>query len=113
MTERRAGGRFDLSDASSTHDDADQIEKKAMDQAAMENSPMGEAHMGHDTPKGPAQKSSVTLPQYAAVPGASVIALIIGMIAPANYVNLRLSAREVGGRIMPLGIRKLLNDIAG
>jgi FtsP/CotA-like multicopper oxidase with cupredoxin domain len=48
--------------------------------------------------------SGATRPQLAAVAGLSLLALLIGMIAPANFVNLRLSARQVGGLIMPPGM---------
>jgi hypothetical protein len=48
--------------------------------------------------------AGVTRPQLASVAGVSLIALAIGMVAPANFVNLRLSARDVGGRIMPPGM---------
>jgi manganese oxidase len=53
---------------------------------------------------GDAMKGSVTLPQLAAVGGVSLLALAIGMIAPANWVNMGLSARDVGGLIMPRGM---------
>jgi manganese oxidase len=49
-------------------------------------------------------KSDVTRPQLAAVAGVSIIALAIGMVAPANWRNLALSARDVGGAIMPPGM---------
>jgi hypothetical protein len=45
-----------------------------------------------------------TGPQLAAVSGTSILMLLIGMAAPANFVNLRLSARDVGGTIMPPGM---------
>jgi manganese oxidase len=45
-----------------------------------------------------------TVPQLAAFGGVSVLALALGMIAPANWVNLTLSARDVGGAIMPPGM---------
>ena len=45
-----------------------------------------------------------TFPQLAAVSGVSLIALALGMVAPANWVNLTLSARDVGGAIMPPGM---------
>jgi FtsP/CotA-like multicopper oxidase with cupredoxin domain len=48
--------------------------------------------------------SQATVPQLAAVGGVSLLALAIGMIAPANWVNLNLSARQVGGAIMPPGM---------
>jgi FtsP/CotA-like multicopper oxidase with cupredoxin domain len=46
----------------------------------------------------------VTWPQLAAVAGVSLLAVTIGMVAPANWVNLRLSARVVGGAMMPPGM---------
>jgi len=55
-------------------------------------------HGGHE------MKSDVTPAQLAAVAGVSLLALSIGMIAPANWVNLRLSSRDVGGAIMPPGM---------
>ena len=48
--------------------------------------------------------SEVTTPQLAAVTGISAIALLVGMVTPANFVNLRLSAHDVGGTIMPPGM---------
>jgi FtsP/CotA-like multicopper oxidase with cupredoxin domain len=48
--------------------------------------------------------SDATPAQLAAIAGVSVIALALGLVAPANWVNLRLSAREVGGAIMPPGM---------
>ena len=49
-------------------------------------------------------QSVVTAPQLTAVAGVSLLALVLGMVAPANWVNLRLSARDVGGAIMPPGM---------
>ncbi|MET3590857.1 MULTISPECIES: DUF4396 domain-containing protein [Mesorhizobium] len=48
--------------------------------------------------------SDATAPQVAAIGMASLVALAIGMIAPANWLNLTLSARNVGGVIMPQGM---------
>lgn len=48
--------------------------------------------------------SDVTGPQLAAVGGISILALALGMAAPANWVNLTLSARDVAGAIMPPGM---------
>ncbi|HEY3054353.1 MAG TPA: DUF4396 domain-containing protein [Thermoanaerobaculia bacterium] len=49
-------------------------------------------------------RSDATRPQIAAVILVSAFALVLGLIAPANWVNLRLSAREVGGAIMAAGM---------
>lgn len=49
-------------------------------------------------------RSDATTPQIAALGIASLVALAIGMIAPANWLNLTLSARDVGGVIMPQGM---------
>jgi len=49
-------------------------------------------------------ESDATSPQRAAWAGVSLVALSIGVIAPANWINLTLSAREVGGLIMPPGM---------
>jgi len=63
------------------------------------------AGMDHGANAGASQMaSSVTPTQLAAVSAISVLALLIGMFAPANWLNLRLSAREVGGSIMPPGM---------
>ncbi|RWK56872.1 multicopper oxidase domain-containing protein [Mesorhizobium sp.] len=56
------------------------------------------SHGGHS------MEPDATVPQLAAVGGVSVLALALGMIAPANWVNLTLSARDVGGAIMPPGM---------
>jgi hypothetical protein len=59
----------------------------------------GRAHGGgHD------MKSDATHAQLAAVASVSGLTLLIGMIAPANWVNLRLSSHQVGGAIMPPGM---------
>jgi plastocyanin len=49
-------------------------------------------------------RSKVTVPQLVAVAGVATIALIVGMVAPANSLNMTLSARDVGGLIMPPGM---------
>jgi manganese oxidase len=58
----------------------------------------GTAHRGHD------MTSDATVAQRAAVAGVSAFALLLGLAAPANWVNMRLSARDVGGAIMPPGM---------
>ena len=49
-------------------------------------------------------KSDATLPQLVALGGLSLLALVIGLVAPANWINMRLSARDVGGVSMPPGM---------
>lgn len=47
---------------------------------------------------------NVTRPQLAAVTMITALMLIVGMTFPALFVNMRLSARDVGGAIMPPGM---------
>ncbi|RWB96353.1 MAG: DUF4396 domain-containing protein [Mesorhizobium sp.] len=58
----------------------------------------------HKGSGGHQMRSDATTPQIAALGVVSLIALGIGMVAPANWLNLRLSARDVGGVIMPQGM---------
>ena len=55
---------------------------------------------GHAGP----MKTDATKPQIVALGMVSVVALAAGMIAPANFVNMRLSSRDVGDSIMPPGM---------
>ncbi|RWE19265.1 MAG: DUF4396 domain-containing protein [Mesorhizobium sp.] len=71
----------------------------------------GHAHHEHGHDMGPHKgsgshqmRSDATTPQIAALGVVSLIALSVGMLAPANWLNLRLSARDVGGVIMPPGM---------
>ncbi|TPO13782.1 DUF4396 domain-containing protein [Mesorhizobium sp. B1-1-5] len=69
----------------------------------------GHARQGHEPAgeqraAGPHMRSDATTPQIAALGTVSALALAIGMAAPANWLNLRLSARDVGGAIMPQGM---------
>jgi manganese oxidase len=85
MTDRPKGSRFDVKPK--------QEKKKAH---------VGhEEHGGHAGHGGHGMMSDATTPQIAALGGVSLITLLIGMAAPANWVNLTLSARDVGGLIMP------------
>jgi FtsP/CotA-like multicopper oxidase with cupredoxin domain len=59
---------------------------------------------GGHTERSHEMASDVTPAQLAAVAVVSLLAVALGMIAPANWVNLRLSAREVAGAIMPPGM---------
>jgi len=119
MTEREPGGRFDLS----RHDNKAGAKAAAAPNVAAKKSAgmIGamkmDDHAGTGKGKAGAKASGghrdamggdVTAPQLAAVAGValsvSLIALVIGMLLPANFVNLRLSARQVGGAIMPPGM---------
>jgi FtsP/CotA-like multicopper oxidase with cupredoxin domain len=48
--------------------------------------------------------SDATRAQLVTLSGVSVLVLVVGMVAPANWLNLTLSAREVAGTIMPPGM---------
>jgi hypothetical protein len=97
MTERRRGTQFDLQPNHAHHGEGH-------DQARQPHEPQEHHGRGHHEDGGHEMKSDATPAQLAAVSGVSVLALAIGMIAPANWVNLRLSARDVGGAIMPPGM---------
>ena len=65
----------------------------------------GHGENGHSQAReGHGMASDATVPQIAALAGVSALTLIIGMAAPANWLNMRLSAHEVGGLIMPRGM---------
>src|SRR5918997_1234498 len=49
-------------------------------------------------------KPNVTRPQLAVVTILTVLALVLGVVIPAQFVNLSLSAEDVGGAIMPPGM---------
>lgn len=107
MTERTPGSKFEIKAkqparkmSAADHAKMSMAEPKASATVAAKG-----AHAGHAAGAGGHQmQSDVTRPQLAAVGAVSLIALAIGMIAPANWVNLTLSAREVGGAIMPPGM---------
>jgi len=64
-----------------------------------------EAHSSHNQEHNHhSMKSGVTAPQLLAVTLISLVFLLTGLVAPANWKNLRLSAKEVGGLIMPPGM---------
>jgi len=59
---------------------------------------------GHDHAMHGSPSSMATRAQLVAVSSVSVLALAIGLVAPANWVNLRLSSHDVGDAIMPPGM---------
>jgi manganese oxidase len=94
MTERKKGGPFDLHVPYEGTKEEYSSESDAHDQA------------GHGAEKQQTHSmvSGVTTPQLFSVTALSVVLLLTGLIAPANWINLRLSAKQVGGLIMPPGM---------
>ena len=111
MTERRLGGRFDLhpkEHAGQAHgNDAGHGNGHPEARGAQ---PEHTAHAGHQAQSGGSAKprhameSDATVPQLAAVAGVTTLMLLAGLVVPGFSVNLRLSARDVGGAIMPPGM---------
>ena len=122
MTERKPGSRFDTAKpelkarvrragAKPATSTADAHASHASKGAAPPNQSMPGMDMGGDKKSATKQhdhadgmKSGMTRPQLAAVGGVSVLLFLTGMAAPANFVNMRLSAKDVGGAIMPRGM---------
>lgn len=101
MTERKPGSRFAVGSADKG--------TKAAHSASMhgkpeEHSDKRKSSSGDEQHEAHAMQSEVTRPQLIAVAGVSLLALILGMTAPANWVNLRLGTKDVGGLIMPPGM---------
>ena len=62
-------------------------------------------HAAHGSDRGGHSMSpETTRPQLAAVTGMTLVMVAAGMVLPALFVNLRLSARDVDGAIMPPGM---------
>ena len=99
MTERKPGSRFDRKTRRGT---SEQAEGAHGESAGHEHHvDGGGAHSSgaqHD------MGSDATPTQRAALAGVSLFMLVLGIVAPANWVNLRLSAHDVGGAIMPPGM---------
>ena len=93
MTERRPGSRFNLqqSHEQTGHDAGGHGTGHALDAA--------EEH-----PRRHEIESEITAPQLTAVAGVTALMLLAGLVVPGLYVNLSLSAHDVGGRIMPPGM---------
>src|SRR5215207_3292231 len=78
-----------------------QSERSAHEVPAGHEMPSGhEVPTGHEMPT----KGAATVPQLVVVSAVTTIALIVGIVAPANSVNMTLSAHDVGGLIMPPGM---------
>ena len=78
------------------------------DMKGMAHSPGADAPAGHGdvsrAGEGLAMKPDVTRPQLMAVTMMTALMLLAGMTMPSLFVNMRLSARDVGGFIMPPGM---------
>jgi hypothetical protein len=99
MTERKRGGRFDLENRNRASPSAE----------GHHGEPAGDGHhVGSGGPHSSGARhdmdSDATPAQQAALAGVSFLMLVAGMVAPANWVNLRLSAHDVGGAMMPPGM---------
>jgi uncharacterized membrane protein YidH (DUF202 family) len=92
MTQRKPHSRFDLG--------REQHESHASNSNSKEQTKSQDSKEHNH----PSTNSGVTAPQIFAVTSTSLLFLLVGLIAPANWNNLRLSAKEVGGLIMPPGM---------
>lgn len=110
MTERKPGSRFDVAGKGLAHE---RDGSAGEHHGGHEEAAMGGhgAHAGHGEPAGEPKsgghqgmKSDATVPQLAAVAGVMTLMLLAGLIVPGFFVNLSLSARDVGGAIMPPGM---------
>jgi hypothetical protein len=100
MTERKPGSRFAIAHSDSRPAGQESHSDKQRD-TSHEHS---KAHHDRGEPRNHAMRSDVTRSQLVSVAGVTLFCLLTGMVAPANWVNLRLSARDVGGLIMPPGM---------
>ena len=93
MTERRPGSRFDL--------------QQSHEQTGHHAGGHGTGHAldaAEEHPRRHEIESEITAPQLTAVAGVTALMLLAGLVVPGFHVNLSLSARDVGGRIMPPGM---------
>lgn len=108
MTERKPGTKFAIRaleekqghdpSSSSGQDGHGMPSGKEQNRAHHAQAKHGE-HAG-----GQGMKSNATVPQLMAVGGITVVILLIGLIVPGFRVNLSLSAKDVGGLMMPRGM---------
>ncbi len=91
MTERKPGSRFEVANVKAGP-------AKHGSHGAMDHDTMRTGAMPME------MASDATATQQLALGGVSLVALLVGALAPANWVNLTLSARDVGGAIMPPGM---------
>ncbi|HJU04807.1 MAG TPA: DUF4396 domain-containing protein [Nitrospiraceae bacterium] len=109
MTERKPGSKFDLTHLQTAPPYERAQAEGGHSHHAQRNGPATE-HVGHGKPEGrhgghgQQMKSNATVPQLAAVAGVTILMLLTGLIVPGFKVNLSLSARDVGGVMMPPGM---------
>jgi FtsP/CotA-like multicopper oxidase with cupredoxin domain len=103
MTERKLGSRFDLGRGRAdspghhgSHGGPLQEEHMGVEHRTAADQPSNATH--HD------MEADATTPQLVAVAGVATLMLLAGLIVPGFYVNLSLSAHDVGGSIMPPGM---------
>ncbi|CAN5209801.1 DUF4396 domain-containing protein [soil metagenome] len=104
MTERKSGAKFDLGSQAKAKATADPHAGHKMAKAMA-----GGEHPDHGAhatmaPDSPGMASDATSAQIATLGIVSSLALVAGMIAPWNWINMTLSAHQVGGAIMPPGM---------
>ena len=111
MTERKPGSRFDVATKRRGQEPDGSAGGQHGEHAGSEGMVGHGAHAGHGQPAGKARSgnhggmtSDATAPQLAAVAGVMTLMLLAGLIVPGFFVNLSLSARDVGGAIMPPGM---------
>jgi hypothetical protein len=103
MTERKAGTKFALAAgvvpvAASPQEQHEQHEGSARPSAP---APAG----GHGGRHAMMKTVEATRAQQIALSGVSLLALAVGGVAPSNWLNMSLSARAVGGAMMPPGMK--------
>uniref|UniRef100_B0SUW9 Multicopper oxidase type 3 n=1 Tax=Caulobacter sp. (strain K31) TaxID=366602 RepID=B0SUW9_CAUSK len=104
MTERKSGAKFDLGSQAKAKAAADPHAGHKMAKAmAGGEQPSHGAHAATAS-DGHGMASDATSAQIAALGIVSSLALVAGMIAPWNWINMTLSAHQVGGAIMPPGM---------
>ena len=96
MTERKPGTKFAAQAPKPDRKKRTADPHAGHDMAAMKS---GDKNGG-----GMTMTSDATKPQVVALGMVSLVALAAGMVAPANFVNMRLSTYDVGDSIMPPGM---------
>ena len=89
MTERKPGTKF---------------ERSAQPEPRAHHADHGGSGAHEGKPDAHAMQPRATQAQIVALSAVSLLALVVGMVAPSNWVNMQLSARDVGGAIMPPGM---------